>query len=117
MCITKATKQRGSKIFWTGVDAEQPPAYFDLMFHFTDSSASTVIIEDSVADMSFLESSRSRYNMDSATSSISLNGHGSSIDSSDLSDSLSRWRKSHIDRLSNSSYTKEQLMVDLFSHH
>ncbi|GAB9476066.1 hypothetical protein Gpo141_00013138, partial [Globisporangium polare] len=112
-CMAKAAKQRGSKILWNGVDAEQPPAYFDLIFHFTGSSVSTVNADDSITDMSFLESSRSRHNMDSTTSSISVNDLGSS--SGDLSDSLSRRRKSHIDRLSNSSYTKEQLIADLFS--
>lgn len=112
-CMAKAAKQRGSKILWNGVDAEQPPAYFDLIFHFTGSSVSTVIADDSITDMSFLESSRSRHNMDSTTSSISVNDLGSS--SGDLSDSLSRRRKSHIDRLSNSSYIKEQLIADLFS--
>lgn len=115
-CISKVAQQRGSKIFWDGVDAEQPPAYFDHVFHFTDSSATTVIIEDSVADMSYLDSSLTQRFMDSTTSSLSLNGYRSSNDSGDgLGESLTRRRRSHIDRLSNSSYSREQLLVDLFS--
>lgn len=116
-------KQRGSRILWDGVDAGQPPAYFDHMFHFTDptrSAAALLLAKESLVDLSYLDESMSRMHMDSIASksshsSSSYYGDSSSNDGGDVDDSTIRRRRSHVARLSASvSYTHEQLMVDLF---
>lgn len=103
-------KQRGSRILWDGLDAGQPPAYFDHMFHFTDPTgrAAALLAKESLVDLSYLDESMGRMHLDSVTSQNSQNS------SSNDDDLILHRRRSHVARLSTSSYTREQLLVDLF---
>ena len=112
-CLEVVAKQRGSKISWDGVDAEQPPAYFDYVFHLSgvrpplesdmSSTVSTVSTDESVNDTSYLDKSLRKRGFVS----------GDELEDRELLEDLNRRRRSHVERLSSSSYTREQLLSDL----
>lgn len=125
-------KQRGSKIRWDGVDAEQPPPYFDYVFQLSKwkttktNSATTLSAEESSVISSSMESMLSDETsvvdvayLDISLKKIGLYDAGTSADSGDddkdVDDDFQRRKRSHAERLSNSSYTREQLFSDLGS--
>lgn len=131
-CIAKVARQHGSKIYWDGVfeEVETHPPYFDHMFqHFSSLSATERALSDAssvestmYSDMNFGNSTA--YTSDGMSSFARADLESmSSIASSYFgdvptrlgSDEVVRRRQSCADRLSTSSYSKEQLMSDLFS--
>lgn len=132
-CIAKVAAQRGSKIYWDGVfeEVEAQPPYLAHMFqHFSSSQSVTLsnTAASSVGSAGFSDthfgssaayirdsvSSFARADMESTHSFTSSYGGRGESDYY-LDDAGRRRRQSHVDRLSTSSYSKEQLLNDLFS--
>lgn len=125
-CLDKVAKQRGSKIRWDGVDAEQPPPYFDYVFQLSNqktmtNSTTAHSAEESSEISSSMESMLSNETsvvdvayLDISLKKIGLYDAGTGAESGD-DDDFQRRKRSHAERLSNSSYTREQLFSDLGS--
>lgn len=112
-CLVLVAMQRGSTINWNGVEAEQPPAYFDYVFQLSNlrsrfgsdlnSSVTTILSESNVIDTSYIDESMKR-----------LGISRSELDASEWGDYYRR-KRSHADRLSRSSYSSEEdLLSDLY---
>ncbi|KAF1327918.1 hypothetical protein FI667_g7269, partial [Globisporangium splendens] len=112
-CLDTAAKQRGSAIEWDDSSApnEQPPAFFDYVFHFSgargpldselSSTYSTMLVDESTISTSYLEDTSLRSNEE--------------LDPSVL-DGFIRRKQSHAERLSRRSYSNEEdLLSDLFT--
>uniref|UniRef100_K3X122 FYVE-type domain-containing protein n=1 Tax=Globisporangium ultimum (strain ATCC 200006 / CBS 805.95 / DAOM BR144) TaxID=431595 RepID=K3X122_GLOUD len=105
-CLEIVAKQRGSKIYWDGIDAEQPPAYFDYVFHLSgmrpapETSTTLSDGDEDLNDTSYLDESFKKL------------GFGGDDVFAVLED-VRRRKRSHADRISNASYTMEQLLSDL----
>ncbi|TYZ57545.1 hypothetical protein PybrP1_010621, partial [[Pythium] brassicae (nom. inval.)] len=130
-CIAKVAAQRGSKIYWDGafeeVETHAPP-YLDHMFqHFSSLSSTERALSDAASsensavfsDMNFGSSaayfsdglsSFARADMESTSSfASSCSEDTRARGESGPDDTDARRRQSRADRLSTSSYTKEQL--------
>ncbi|KAF1328011.1 hypothetical protein FI667_g7275, partial [Globisporangium splendens] len=105
-CLEAVARQRGSKIYWDGIDAEQPPAFFDYVFHLSgvrsalEGSSTLSADDEGLNDTSYLDESLKKL------------GFGGDDDLVVLED-LRRRKRSHADRISNVSYTMDQLLSDL----
>lgn len=142
-CLNKVAKQRGSKIRWDGVDAEQPPPYFDYVFQLSkqkinktkgktstrsgtlsaeesseisSSMESVLSDESSVVDVAYLDISLKKIGLYDAAGGAGGAESEDGDDGKDVDDDgFQRRKRSHAERLSNSSYTREQLFSDLGS--
>lgn len=122
-CLTAVAKQRGSKIKWDGVAAEQPPAYFDYVFQFSDarprldsvasSAMSTTRSNDSWIDTAYIDESMRKLGLGGGDDDKSNTSE--SQDDSELDDDFYRRKRSHADRISTGAYNKERLLSDLYA--
>ncbi|KAF1328015.1 hypothetical protein FI667_g7271, partial [Globisporangium splendens] len=104
-CLVLVAAQRGSRITWDGVAADQPPAYFDYVFQLSrrDSQLANITSEANTIDTAYIDESLKRLGL----------VYGD-VDRSEWSDYYRR-RLSHADRLSRSSYSSaDDVLSDLY---
>uniref|UniRef100_K3X118 START domain-containing protein n=1 Tax=Globisporangium ultimum (strain ATCC 200006 / CBS 805.95 / DAOM BR144) TaxID=431595 RepID=K3X118_GLOUD len=125
-CLTVVAKQRGSKINWDGVEAEQPPAYFDYVFQLsgvrerldseTSSTWSTNRSDTTWVDTpSFVESSMRKLGL-RGDDEASIANSDNEADLTELDEEFARRRQSHADRIGTREYNKELLMEELYAN-
>uniref|UniRef100_K3X119 START domain-containing protein n=1 Tax=Globisporangium ultimum (strain ATCC 200006 / CBS 805.95 / DAOM BR144) TaxID=431595 RepID=K3X119_GLOUD len=104
-CLVLVAAQRGSRITWDGIAAEQPPAYFDYVFQLSrrDFQLAAITSEANTIDTAYIDESMKRLGL----------VYGD-VDRSEWSDYYRR-RMSHADRLSRSSYSSaDDVLSDLY---